>query len=108
MQWQESSASADETSYWATILLASVLDTRVRRFGDRQSTGRVHDWRKIAISNNVGSVKQFSSALQHALEEERHFALVDGLRVSNLGSFLIVRVKNSVRPSHLFDHQMRP
>jgi len=61
----------------------------------------------MAISNNVGSVKQFSSALQHALGEERHFALVDGLRVSNLGSLLIVRIRNSVRPSHLFDHQPR-
>src|SRR5579859_1294390 len=59
--------------------------------------------RKNAISNNVGGVKHFSSTLQHALVEERHFALVEGLRVSNLGSLLIVRVRNSVRPSHLFD-----
>jgi hypothetical protein len=29
------------------------------------------------ISNNVGSVKHFSSTLQHALGEERHFALVE-------------------------------
>ena len=39
----------------------------------------------------------------HALIEERHFALVDGLCFPTWGSLLIVRVKNSVRPSHLFD-----
>jgi hypothetical protein len=31
-------------------------------------------------------VKQFSRTLLQALIEERHFALVDGLRISNLGS----------------------
>ncbi|MGH7484639.1 MAG: hypothetical protein ACREMY_03415, partial [bacterium] len=36
-------------------------------------------WRKIAISDNVGGVKQFSSTLQHALIEERHFALVEAV-----------------------------
>jgi hypothetical protein len=45
----------------------------------------------------------FRAHLLHALGEDRHFALVDGLRFSNLGSLLIVRVRNSVRPSHLFD-----
>jgi len=45
----------------------------------------------------------FLSTLLFALVEERHFALVDGLRFSTLGSLLIVRVRNSVRPSHLFD-----
>ena len=65
------------------------------------------DWRKIPISNNVGSVKHFLSALRHALVEERHLALVGGLRVSNLGSLFIVVVRNSVRPSHLFDHPLR-
>src|ERR1035441_9277847 len=29
------------------------------------------------ISNNVGGVKHFSSTRRHALEEERHFALVE-------------------------------
>jgi len=47
------------------------------------------------------------SAPPHALREERHFALVDGFALSNLGSLLIVGVRNSVRPSHLFDHQLR-
>jgi hypothetical protein len=32
---------------------------------------------KSRFSDNVGGVKQFSSTLQHALEEERHFALVE-------------------------------
>jgi len=35
------------------------------------------------ISDNVGGVKQFSSTLQHALGEERHFALVDGFAFAN-------------------------
>jgi len=43
-------------------------------------------WRNIPISNNVGGVKQFASTLLYALVEERHFALVEGLRFSNLGS----------------------
>ena len=46
----------------------------------------------------------FSSTLLYALGEERHFALLVGLRCSNPGSLLIVGVKNSVRPIHLFDH----
>ena len=58
---------------------------------------------KFSISNNVGGVKRFSRTLLHALLEERHFALVDGLRFPTLGSLLIVRIRNSVRPSHLFD-----
>ena len=49
----------------------------------------------------------FWRALLYALVEERHFALVDGLRISNLGSLGIVRVRNSVRPRHLFDHSLR-
>src|SRR5215831_1242321 len=32
---------------------------------------------KSPISDNVGGVKRFSSTLQHALREERHFALVE-------------------------------
>jgi hypothetical protein len=31
------------------------------------------------LSDNVGGVKQFSSTLQHALVEERHFALVEAV-----------------------------
>jgi len=38
--------------------------------------------------STVSSIR--SGALPHALREERHFALVDGLALSNLGSFLIV------------------
>ena len=43
-------------------------------------------WRNIAISNNVGTVKHVSSTPPHALKEERHFALVEGFALSNLGS----------------------
>ncbi len=42
---------------------------------------------KIAISNNVGGVKHFSSTLLHALGEERHFALVGGLRFPTWARF---------------------
>ena len=57
----------------------------------------------MSISNNVGGVKRFSSTRRHALGEERHFALVDALRFPTLGSLRIVRVRNLVRPIHLFD-----
>src|SRR6202795_2734735 len=35
-------------------------------------------------------VKHFSSALLHALKEERHFALVDGVAFPTVGSLVIV------------------
>ena len=41
----------------------------------------------IAISNNVGSVKQLLSTQLRALEEERHFALVVGLRFPTWARF---------------------
>ncbi|HMJ22977.1 MAG TPA: hypothetical protein VK513_13760, partial [Terriglobales bacterium] len=44
-------------------------------------------WRKIAISNNVGGVKDDVRTRLHALVEERHFALVDGLRFPTLARF---------------------
>jgi hypothetical protein len=56
-------------------------------------------WRKISISYNVGGVKQYPGALLHALVEERHFALVDGLRFPTLGSFLIVGVRTQFDPA---------
>jgi hypothetical protein len=50
-------------------------------------------------------VKHFSSTLHHALREERHFALVDGVTFPIVGSLVIVfQVRNSVRPMHLFGH----
>ena len=57
----------------------------------------------LSLTMSAG-VKHYLRTQRHALNEERHFALVDGLHFSTLGSLLIVRVKNSVRPSHLFDH----
>jgi hypothetical protein len=42
----------------------------------------------------------------YALIEERPFALVDGLRVSNLGSLESFGFRNSVRPMHLFGHNL--
>ena len=60
---------------------------------------------KNRVSDNVGPVKHYSSTLQHALKEERHFALVDGVAFPTVGSLVIVfQVRNSVRPMHLFGH----
>jgi hypothetical protein len=48
-------------------------------------------------------VKHFSSTLLHALKEERHFALVDGVAFSNRRlARNRFQVRNSVRPMHLF------
>src|SRR5438552_14744648 len=63
-------------------------------------------WRKIAISNNVGSVKYVIGTQLPALGDERHFALADGLRFPIEGSLAIVAVRNSVRPNHLFDDNL--
>ena len=40
-------------------------------------------WRNIASLTMSARVKHFSSALLHALKEERHFALMDGVAFSN-------------------------
>jgi hypothetical protein len=45
------------------------------------------NWCKIAISNNVGGVKDDVRTRLHALVEERHFALVDGLRFPTWARF---------------------
>src|ERR1039458_4600959 len=62
--------------------------------------------RNISISNNVGGVKHFSSTRRHALEEERHFALVEAFAFAlpTKARSQSVSVRNSVRPIHLFDH----
>ncbi len=44
-------------------------------------------WRYIPISNNVGHVKHYVCTRPHALEEERHFALVVGLRFPTWARF---------------------
>jgi len=54
----------------------------------QHSTGS--SWRKITISNNVGGVNRFGSTLRHALEEERPFALAEGLRPPTMGSLAVV------------------
>jgi hypothetical protein len=55
------------------------------------ATGRLKQLRLfstlLAISNNVGGVKQLSRTLQHALIEERHFALLVGLRFPTWARF---------------------
>ena len=45
----------------------------------------------------------FSSTLLCALGEGAIFARVDGLRIPTQGSFVILEVRNSVRPNHLFE-----
>src|SRR5580692_6998772 len=42
-----------------------------------------------SISDNVGGVKHFSSTRLHALGEERHFALVEGVAFPTVGSLVI-------------------
>jgi len=46
----------------------------------------------------------FEETLRRALGKERHFALVEILPIQPKGSLVIVSVRNSVRPNHLFDH----
>jgi hypothetical protein len=49
------------------------------------------------------SVKHFMSTRQHALKEERHFALLEKSAESNQGrAFNQFQVRNTVRPMHLF------
>src|SRR5208282_2888929 len=45
--------------------------------------------------DNVGSVKHFSNTLLHALEEERHFARVEGVSI-----FLCKRPKSAPPDAH--------
>ncbi len=61
---------------------------------------------KTGVSDNVGGVKHVATTLPHALEQERHFALADGLRFPIEGSLAIVAVRNSARPNHLFDDNL--
>jgi hypothetical protein len=52
---------------------------RVEDVSDRQlALNRVSD-----ISDNVGPCQALLSALLHALKEERHFALIEGVAFSN-------------------------
>src|ERR1017187_642667 len=69
------------------------------------STPAQYDCCNIPISNNVGGVKHFSSTRRHALEEERHFALVEAFAFAlpTKARSQSVSVRNSVRPIHLFD-----
>jgi hypothetical protein len=43
---------------------------------------RIAELAKHRVSDNVGGVKLFSSTLQHALVEERHFALVEAVALA--------------------------
>jgi hypothetical protein len=54
---------------------------------------------KNRVSDNVGCVKQFSSTRRHALEEECHFALVEGFAFSSPGS-LVIKVRSELGPTH--------
>jgi hypothetical protein len=62
---------------------------------------------KNRVSDNVGGVKHFSSTLHHALREERHFALVEGLLFPPKARVVILSGQEiSVRPMHLFGPQL--
>ena len=58
-----------------------------------------------SVSDKVSGVKLCSTTLQHALGEERQFALVDGLRFPTWARS-DRQGQNSVRPSHLFNHPL--
>ena len=59
------------------------------------------------LSDNVGPCQALLSAQLHALGEERHFALVEGVAFPTVGSLVIVcQARNSVRPMHLFGHNL--
>jgi hypothetical protein len=73
-QWETEMIRISRAKLWMLLLSALILC----RLG--------LDWRNIAISNNVGLCQALASTREHALMEERHFALSVGLRVSNLGS----------------------
>jgi hypothetical protein len=63
---------------------------------------------KNRISNNVGGVKHFLSELRRALEQERHFALVEDVPYQpRLARNHCSGQELSVRPMHLFDHVPR-
>jgi hypothetical protein len=58
---------------------------------------------KNRVSDNVGPCQALLSALLHALKEERHFALIDGVAFSNRRlARNPFRSGHSVRPMHLF------
>ncbi len=58
---------------------------------------------KPGLSDNVGPCQALLSALLHALKEERHFALLDGVAFSNRRlARNPFRSGHSVRPMHLF------
>ena len=62
---------------------------------------------QTGISDNVDSVKHFVSVLIRALRRERHFALVEDVPYQPQGSLVIgFQVRNSVRPMHLFGHNL--
>jgi hypothetical protein len=51
------------------------------------------------VSDNVGGVKPFLSTPRHALREERHFALVEGVAFPTVGSLVIV-FRSGLSPTH--------
>ncbi len=58
------------------------------------------------VSDNVGGVKRVATTLPHALEQERHFALIGEVLNPTKARFLIsIQVGNSIRPMHLFGHK---
>jgi hypothetical protein len=61
---------------------------------------------KYRLSDNVGGVKHFSSVLIRALGRARHFALVEELPYQPRLARNRFQVRNSVRPLHLFDHNL--
>jgi len=61
---------------------------------------------KHRLSDNAGGVKQISSVLVRALGRARHFALVEELPYQPRLARNPFQVRNSVRPMHLFGHNL--
>jgi hypothetical protein len=58
------------------------------------------------LSDNVGGVKYFLSVLLRALRRARHFALVEDVPIQPRLARNPFQVRNSVRPMHLFGHNL--
>ena len=58
------------------------------------------------VSDKVGGVKYFVSVLIRALRRARHFALVENVPIQPRLARNQFQVRNSVRPMHLFGHNV--
>jgi len=86
---------------WILFFRPRVPDVRSERLGDLKGHLCAFNWREIAISNNVGGVKTFSSTLRPALRVRAPFRSCWSLPKPTSGSLLIVAGQelSSTQPS---------